>query len=969
MDNRIFLSTGTQLMFPGMMCVIDGVEGFGSNGVVYHGWYRDRLNDGKKHYVLIKELFPFHPKGLIFRGEDGSVQYEGEGAEVFSLQEKSFRNGNQIHLTLLEKFPHQIGANLNTYPLNNTFYTVLGVSGGRSLEHQLDALEKTPLLVIVKRFLHILDSLEVFHREGYLHLDISPDNILLMGTGEQERAMLIDYNSVLRQQDLFGEAENLYYSVKKGYTAPEVKLHHRYKIGPESDLYALCAVFYRHLTGKPLTETQQLRRTPPELTHCKALEDQPETVTYLVRKMLAKGLAILPEKRYRSVEEMRNELQTLSELIQGVGIHHWALWEDGRKRVRKMVLENPSYSYLQNSLYPLMTLSEQGEYLPVEELTEQILSGKQNSVVLTGGGGMGKTTALLHTVLAQSARYSPNQPAVLYLPLYGFREENGTYLRNRILENLKFRSDTPTFEVARHQLELLLKGKVNSENTEKPILFILLDGYNEIQGDTASLLEEIRELSGWGGVRFLISSRIEIPELTFTAVTLSRLCTADVERELSKRGLLLPESDEMLEALKIPLMLSMFISAAQDGQSQLLVSSEQELLERYYHSLYEKQVASLPQNHPDRWTVEAAMQLVLPMIAYRTGQKQAILTTKELLAVVKSCDRLIRSRITFSAFPQWTGHRREVLADTRQYEEWYGILMHDILWSRMGLLIREGDSYRIFHQNLCDYLSERYLILKKQIAKYQNRKRSLVVTSVILAISLVCGSMLALFPDVAKKSVFVRLYSIEEEEAEHLLDYGIAAYHSHGQLYQIMLNSLSMDGKDLEEQKKKLKNFGTSAAQMWERMAIHKMERLFSGYAVMPWSYQQLETEQYRKLMARPMEAEEMYQTCFSDLQFAQEIGDAGYLDVLLDYLLADADYTAALYQFTCVPHISSMDTDSKFYKVARETVAMCTEMELRRADLLEPVNLQTIANCEQARKNCLQKIKEYEGKYMMLRR
>lgn len=969
MDNRIFLSTGTQLLFPGMTCVIDGVEGYGSNGVVYRGWYRDRLNDGKKHYVLIKELFPFHPKGLIFRGKDGSVQYEGEGAELFSLQEKSFRNGNHVHLTLLEKFPHHIGANLNTYPLNNTFYTVLGVSGGRSLEHQLDTLEKTPLLVMVKRFLHILDSLEVFHREGYLHLDISPDNILLMGTGEQERAMLIDYNSVLKQQELTGEAGNLYYSVKKGYTAPEVKLHHRHKIGPESDLYALTAVFYRHLTGKTLTETQQLRRTPPELTHCKALEEQPETVTYLVRKMLARGLAILPEKRYRSVEEMRKELQTLSELIQGVGIHHWALWEDGRKRVRKMVLENPSYCYLQSALYPIMTLSEQGEYLPIRELTDQILSGEKGSVVLTGGGGMGKTTALLHTVFSQPARYSPNQPAMLYLPLYGFREENGTYLRNRILENLKFRSDTPTFEVARHQLELLLKGEADSEKTDKPILLVLLDGYNEIQGDTASLLAEIRELSEWGGVRFLISSRIEIPELPFATATLSQLRTADVEKELSSRGLLLPEAEEMLQALKTPMMLSMFITAAQEGKIQPTVAGEQELWEQYYHSLYEKQVAALPQNHPDRWTVEAAMQLVLPMIAFRTKQKQSVLTTKELLAVVKSCDRLIRSKITFPAFSQWTGHRREVLGGTRQYEEWYGMVMHDILWSRMGLLIREGDTYRIFHQNLCDYLAGRYLTLKKRITKYQNRKRLLTVASVLLAISMVCGSMLILFPDVAKNSVFVRLYAIDKNEAEYLMDYGIAAYQRHGQLYQIMINSLSLEEDELEEQKKKLNIFDGAAAELSEKMANLKAERLFSKYAVMPWSYQKLDTEQYQKLMARPGEAAKMYQTFFSDLEFALEIGDSEYLNVLLDYLHADADYTAALYQYTCVPHISSMDADSAFYQNARETVAMCGEMELRREDLPEPVTLQTIANCEQTRKNCLQKIKEYEGKYQMLRR
>ncbi|MCD8327415.1 MAG: hypothetical protein LUC90_12310 [Lachnospiraceae bacterium] len=38
----------------------------------------------------------------------------------------------------------------------------------------------------------ILDALDCFHQNGFLHLDISPDNILLL----KEDALLIDYNSV-----------------------------------------------------------------------------------------------------------------------------------------------------------------------------------------------------------------------------------------------------------------------------------------------------------------------------------------------------------------------------------------------------------------------------------------------------------------------------------------------------------------------------------------------------------------------------------------------------------------------------------------------------------------------------------------------------------------------------------------------------------------------------------------------------
>ena len=254
-----------------MPCVIKGEIGRGSNAIVYRGSYADAAEQKQYHHILIKELFPLHKQGKIFRLDDGSIHVDPEGLETFQLHRHSFEAGNKVQLKLLETCPEQVGANINTFQLNSTLYTVLGLSGGSSLE----SLHKTParsLRSCAVRMLCILDALEVFHRNGLAHLDVSPDNIILIGNGSRERALLIDYNSTmtigLKTQDA-----SVVFSTKEGYTAPEVQAGLLHSIGFASDMYSVTAVFYRLLSGQAMTNFQIIMRTAPrDVLKCPCLK-------------------------------------------------------------------------------------------------------------------------------------------------------------------------------------------------------------------------------------------------------------------------------------------------------------------------------------------------------------------------------------------------------------------------------------------------------------------------------------------------------------------------------------------------------------------------------------------------------------------------------------------------------------------------------------------------------------------------
>ena len=131
MDVRTALLPGTLLSFPGMTCTVEHEVGRGSNAIVYEGYYLDQTSR-QRHRVLVKELYPYLPGGGVTREEDLSLRLTEEAYGGWDVHRLSFLKGNEAHLALLARHPERIGANLNTFLLNGTLYTVLGAMWPRT---------------------------------------------------------------------------------------------------------------------------------------------------------------------------------------------------------------------------------------------------------------------------------------------------------------------------------------------------------------------------------------------------------------------------------------------------------------------------------------------------------------------------------------------------------------------------------------------------------------------------------------------------------------------------------------------------------------------------------------------------------------------------------------------------------------------------------------------------------------------
>ncbi len=182
------------------------------------------------------------------------------------------------------------------------YYVSVYVPGG-SLRDRLNR-EHTLALGDALRVAHEVGSaLESAHRNGYVHRDVKPENILL----SEGHAMLADFGIAIACATESTEpiTEVGLALGTPEYMSPEQASGER-DLGVASDLYSLACVIYEMLTGDPpfrgpnsrATMAMHVTRTPPSMRAVR-----PE-LPVVLDQVLTKALAKAPEARYASVGDL-----------------------------------------------------------------------------------------------------------------------------------------------------------------------------------------------------------------------------------------------------------------------------------------------------------------------------------------------------------------------------------------------------------------------------------------------------------------------------------------------------------------------------------------------------------------------------------------------------------------------------------------------------------------------------------------
>lgn len=266
---------------------IECALGEGGFGITYKG--RDKLLDMP---VAIKEFFP---TGYANRYSPASTMVTlngSEGSEYFSHWKEKFLSEARI----LAKFS-DVRSIVNVrdfFEENGTAYIVMEFLGGSTLKKYVTENGAVPPKRMISMIIPLINALSLIHKQGLIHRDISPDNIMLMPDGTLK---LYDFGSA-RDFSMQGQ-QSLSIMLKHGYS-PQEQYRSKGKQGPWTDVYSLCATVYFCITG-----------TVPDESMERVFEDEVKLPSQLgiaispyLESVIMKGMSVREEDRYQTMDEL-----------------------------------------------------------------------------------------------------------------------------------------------------------------------------------------------------------------------------------------------------------------------------------------------------------------------------------------------------------------------------------------------------------------------------------------------------------------------------------------------------------------------------------------------------------------------------------------------------------------------------------------------------------------------------------------
>lgn len=181
-------------------------------------------------------------------------------------------------------------------------YIVMEYLDGMDLGQSIEKEGKLSFAEAASLLMPVMEVLAKIHRTGIIHRDISPDNIMVL---QDHTVKLLDFGAA--REFCQDDPRTMTVMLKPGYAPPEQYRGKEYQ-GPWTDVYSVCATIYKCVTGEtPVDSLQRLfqddLKKPSQLGAHIAPEDE---------ALLMHGLAVSPEERIQSMEELMRGLHDKS---------------------------------------------------------------------------------------------------------------------------------------------------------------------------------------------------------------------------------------------------------------------------------------------------------------------------------------------------------------------------------------------------------------------------------------------------------------------------------------------------------------------------------------------------------------------------------------------------------------------------------------------------------------------------------
>jgi serine/threonine protein kinase len=267
----------------------------GGFGIVYLCWDRNL-----QRRVVIKELFP---EGLVARDRDGIevVVVDARHRAAFELQRQLFV-AEARKLAQFDGVPAIVKVT-HYFAQNDTAYFAMPYLPGTSLARHVAVAGCLSAAQTLALFWPLAAGLHAVHQQGILHRDIKPENIMM---DAKAQPVLLDFGNAIGGA---GTKPALgFHAVSRHFAAPEQYANDQARMGPWTDIYALCGLLYFCLSGKRPADSNHRIASPSELQRLATLA--PSTPPLLL-EAIEQGLSLDEQQRPATIEALLKLLAPL----------------------------------------------------------------------------------------------------------------------------------------------------------------------------------------------------------------------------------------------------------------------------------------------------------------------------------------------------------------------------------------------------------------------------------------------------------------------------------------------------------------------------------------------------------------------------------------------------------------------------------------------------------------------------------
>ncbi len=478
-DNRKALNIGSVIkMSDDINIEIVSEVGRGANCIVYGAVYNDSI--GVKHNVRLKECYPAYL--LLSRADDNSLSISVEKENEFEdIKEKfiqSYRKNVEIKQTL-----GLINSTVNPAEIirkNNTVYILMTLDEGEDYAKYNDKSLKEVFMHIKSLALII----KKYHEQGYLHLDIKPENIFILPESA-EHILLFDFDSLMVADELVNGGQNGL-SFSKGFSAPEQIQGKIRKMGFHTDIYSIGAVLFYKMFGRTAEISDCRISSKYDYDKMQFASEKYQPAIYReITVFLKNTLSTATASRWQEITPV---IEKLNELIRLSDINSVYLLD--------------SFQY--NSAY---FVGREDEILDIDK----ILSDNQ-LVFLSGIGGIGKT----EIAKQYAARYHGKYNTVTFAI---YEKDIKTLVNDEINLNKVERDEKESEDdYFKRKIKILEKTATDDD-------LIIIDNF-DVEFD-----EELENLFKCPA-KFIITTRMDFRDYNYKQITIDRMSDIKDLREL-----------------------------------------------------------------------------------------------------------------------------------------------------------------------------------------------------------------------------------------------------------------------------------------------------------------------------------------------------------------------------------------------------------------------------------------------------